>query len=133
MLSFGLYYLLLNIIVVCLRHNSSSAMTFAKTEAFTDRQQQLARMAKALSHPARVAIIEHLAKVKTCISGDIANEMPLARATVSQHLQELKQAGLIQGTIDGQKICYCLDPEGINLLSALFNEFADVTQSNSCC
>lgn len=107
-------------------------MTFAKTEAFTERQQQLARMAKALSHPARIAIIEHLAKVKTCISGDIANEMPLARATVSQHLQELKQAGLIQGTIDGQKICYCLDPDGIALLNSLFDEFATVAQQPCC-
>ena len=107
-------------------------MTYAKLEAFTETQQQVARLAKALGHPARVAIIQHLAQVGTCISGDIANELPLARATVSQHLQELKAAGLIQGTIDGQKICYCLNPETMTMLRNLFGDLTTVP-TTSCC
>lgn len=107
-------------------------MTYAKTEAFTERQQELARMAKALAHPARIAIIEHLAKVGTCISGDIANELPLARATVSQHLQELKAADLIMGTIDGQKICYCLNPQGYQAFLELMQSFMAATNKPNC-
>jgi len=84
-------------------------MTYAKTTAFTAEQQQLARVAKALAHPARVAIIQFLAGQKTCISGDIAAELPLARTTVSQHLQELKALDLIRGEIDGLTVCYCLN------------------------
>lgn len=91
-------------------------MTVAKTLSFTETQQQIAAMAKALAHPARVAIVEHLAKIGTCISGDIALQIPLARATVSQHLTELKEAGIIKGTIDGQRICYCLEPSKHNEL-----------------
>ena len=108
-------------------------MTFSKTEAFTEKQQAFARMAKALSHPARIAIVEHLLKVGTCISGDIALELPLARATVSQHLQELKAVGLIQGSIDGQKVCYCINNEGFNELLEHFTAFKTLaSQSNHC-
>jgi|SRR6476469_958632 len=95
-------------------------MTHAKTAAFTEQQQQLARLAKALSHPARVAIVELLATKTTCISGDIAAELPLARTTVTQHLQELKAAGLISGTIDGLTVCYCLNTELWQQAQALF-------------
>ncbi|SHI87181.1 DNA-binding transcriptional regulator, ArsR family [Hymenobacter daecheongensis DSM 21074] len=84
-------------------------MTHAKTAHFTEQQQQLARVAKALAHPARVAIIQLLASKTTCISGDIAAELPLSRTTVSQHLQELKAVGLIRGDIDGLTVCYCLN------------------------
>lgn len=114
--------------VVCLRH-----MTYAKLEAFTEEQQELAKLAKALCHPARIAIMQHLASVGTCISGDIANELPLARATVSQHLQELKAAGLIKGTIDGQKICYCLDEEGILALERLSQSLIAFKVKATCC
>lgn len=108
-------------------------MTFAKTDGFSAEQQMLARIAKAISHPARIAILEHLAKVGVCISGDIANELPLARPTVSQHLQELKAAGLIQGNIEGQKVCYCLNPEGTRLLANLFaNLSTAITTSCNC-
>jgi predicted transcriptional regulator len=86
-------------------------MTYAKLTGFTEGQQQLARLAKALAHPARVAIIELLAARQTCISGDIAAELPLSRTTVSQHLQELKAVGLIKGDIDGLTVCYCLNTE----------------------
>ncbi|WP_400191006.1 ArsR/SmtB family transcription factor [Hymenobacter sp. B81] len=96
-------------------------MTYAKTTAFTEQQQQLARVAKALGHPARIAIIELLAAKQTCISGDIAAELPLSRTTVSQHLQELKALDLIRGDIDGLTVCYCLNTE---LLRAVFAQFA---------
>jgi DNA-binding transcriptional ArsR family regulator len=84
-------------------------MTYAKTDLFDEKLQELAELAKVLSHPARLAILNYLAKTRMCISGDISNELPLSRTTVSQHLQELKKAGLIQGTIEGVKISYCLD------------------------
>jgi ArsR family transcriptional regulator, arsenate/arsenite/antimonite-responsive transcriptional repressor len=88
-------------------------MTYAKINAFDSDLQDVAKIAKALSHPARLAIIKHLSECDTCISGDIANEMPLSRTTVSQHLQELKNLGLIDGEIDGVRICYCLNQKKI--------------------
>jgi ArsR family transcriptional regulator len=95
-------------------------MTYAKTAVFTEEQQQLARMAKALAHPARVAIIQLLAGKQTCISGDIAAELPLSRTTISQHLQELKALDLIRGEIDGLTVCYCLNT---NLLRQVQQQF----------
>ena len=84
-------------------------MGATKTEHFTDRQNELATLAKALGHPARIAILDYLLKVNTCICGDIVNELPLAQPTISQHLKELKNAGLIKGDIEGNSICYCID------------------------
>lgn len=98
-------------------------MTYARTAAFTTDQQQLARAAKALAHPARVAIIQLLASKKTCISGDIAAELPLARTTVSQHLQELKALDLIRGEIDGLTVCYCLNTELLLEVQQQFTAF----------
>ncbi len=92
---------------------NNKIMTYAKTDAFDSDLQYIARIAKALSHPARLAIIKYLAECNSCISGDIANELPLSRTTVSQHLQELKNLGLIEGEIDGVKICYCLNQKNI--------------------
>lgn len=83
-------------------------MGYKKTELFDNDLQDLAEIAKVMSHPARLAILRYLAKCKTCISGDISNEIPLSRTTVSQHLQELKRVGLIIGEIDGLKMNYCL-------------------------
>jgi ArsR family transcriptional regulator len=79
-----------------------------KTEVFTPELQELARFSKVLSHPARLAILQYLAETKTCISGDISDQLPLSRSTVSQHLKDLKELGLIRGEIDGLKINYCL-------------------------
>jgi DNA-binding transcriptional ArsR family regulator len=79
----------------------------------------LARLAKAIAHPARVAIIRLLAHREGCIVGDIVDELPLAQSTVSQHLKQLKQAGLIRGEVDGPRICYCVEPGAIALLKAL--------------
>lgn len=91
-------------------------MGLTKTEHFTDKQNTIATLAKALGHPARVAIIEYLMKVDTCICGDIVNELPLAQPTVSQHLKELKNAGLIKGSIEGNAICYCINEKAIEKL-----------------
>jgi len=108
-------------------------MTYAKTAAFTTEQQQLARVAKALSHPARVASIQFLAAQKTCISGDIAAELPLSRTTVSQHLQELKALDLIRGEIDGLTVCYCLNTELLNKVHQQFTAFfLEATGGGSC-
>ncbi len=108
-------------------------MTHAKTAAFTAEQQQLARVAKALAHPARVAIIQFLARQKTCISGDIAAELPLARTTVSQHLQELKALDLIRGEIDGLTVCYCLNTELLRQVQQQFMDFfGEATASVAC-
>ena len=98
-------------------------MTIAKTTAFTTEQQQLARVAKALAHPARVAIVQLLASKTTCISGDIAAELPLARPTVFQHLQELKALDLIRGEIDGLTVCYCLNTELLRQVQQQFLSF----------
>ena len=84
-------------------------MGATKTDHFSDKQNEISTLAKAFGHPARVAIMDYLLKVDTCICGDIVNELPLAQPTVSQHLKELKNAGLIKGDIEGNTICYCID------------------------
>ncbi|HEV9037076.1 MAG TPA: metalloregulator ArsR/SmtB family transcription factor [Puia sp.] len=86
-------------------------MGVTKSEIFTDKQNKLASMMKALAHPARIAIIQHLLKTNACICGDLVDELGLAQPTISQHLKELKTAGLIQGTIEGTSVCYCIEPK----------------------
>jgi DNA-binding transcriptional ArsR family regulator len=85
-------------------------MGTAKHEEFTERDNSVARYAKALAHPARIAILRVLIQKNACICGDIVEELPLSQSTVSQHLKELKEAGLIQGDIEGRTVCYCIDP-----------------------
>ena len=94
-----------------------------KSEKFDESLQELARFAKVISHPARLAILEFLAQSETCMSGDISDFLPLGRTTVSQHLKELRNTGLIQGDIDGLKVNYCLRPEKIDHLLTLFDAF----------
>ncbi|SNR38094.1 helix-turn-helix transcriptional regulator [Flavobacterium sp. ov086] len=108
-------------------------MGATKTEHFTDKQNQIATIAKALGHPARIAIIEYLLKVNECICGDIVNELPLAQPTVSQHLKELKNAGLIKGNIEGNAICYCINEETFDVLKAYFTNIITVTKDQKCC
>lgn len=110
-------------------------MGVTKTEHFTDKQNATAILAKALGHPARVAIIDYLLKVDACICGDIVNELPLAQPTVSQHLKELKNAGLIKGEIEGNAICYCIDERAVRkLLSYFENIFKKLDEKrNNCC
>ena len=109
-------------------------MGLTKTEIFTEKQNQLAIMLKALAHPARIAILEHIIKANACICGDLVNELGLAQATISQHLKELKNAGLIQGTIEGVSVCYCIEPKAWaklqNELGIFFNAYRE---TNTCC
>lgn len=98
-------------------------MAYAKKQHFSEDLQQLAALMKVLSHPARLAILQLLAEKKECICGELVHNLPLAQSTVSQHLHELKQAGLIQGEIEGVKICYCLNWENIELLDQLTENF----------
>ncbi len=100
-------------------------MAFSKTELFSEELRQFAQYNKALSHPARLAILKYLADTKTCITGDIANELPLSRTTVNQHLKELKEAGLITGTIEGVKTCYCINKIGLDELKKVSGKFLD--------
>ncbi len=105
-----------------------------KTEAFTTELQQLARFSKVISHPARLAILQFLADAKTCITGDISDYIPLSRSTVSQHLKELKELGLIKGEVDGLKINYCLCNSQIARFKKMFDEFfKDMTSIDINC
>src|ERR1041385_264848 len=96
-------------------------MGLTKSEIFSDKQNKLALMMKALGHPARIAIIQYLIKAQACICGDLVEELGLAQATISQHLKELKNAGLIQGTIDGTSVCYCIEHNAWKLLQKELN------------
>jgi len=108
-------------------------MGVTRTDHFTDEQNQLAIVAKALGHPARIAIIEHLLTVNTCICNDIVDELPLAQSTVSQHLKELKNAGLIKGNITGNSICYCISEETFGLLTDYFSRIIVTVTNQKCC
>ncbi len=102
---------------------------------YTVNQEQVARFAKAMGHPARVAILQFLANRTTCYFGDIHEELPIAKATVSQHLKELKEAGLIQGEVETPKVKYCINRETWQLAKTLFGEFFDdcACKKESCC
>lgn len=108
-------------------------MGATKREHFTEQQNRIANIAKALGHPARIAIIEYLMKVNECICGDIVNELPLAQPTVSQHLKELKNAGIIKGNIEGNSICYCIDEKAIEVLNAYFSKIIETVSKTKCC
>lgn len=108
-------------------------MGATKTFHFTEIQNQIAAMMKALGHPARVAIVEYLQKVDQCICGDIVNELPLAQPTISQHLKELKNAGLIKGAIEGNSICYCINDEAFEVLIQYFTETVANSKKKKCC
>ena len=110
-------------------------MGASKTEAYTNKELTLAKYAKALSHPARVAILNVLLKKQACICGDIVEELPLSQSTVSQHLKELKEAGLIKGDIDGVSVCYCIDEKERKKASNLINGFMEMFKGNKadCC
>ena len=109
-------------------------MGLTKTENFTSRQNELAAIAKAIGHPARVAILQYLLKVNACICGDLVAEIPLAQPTISRHLQELKAVGIIKGSITGTSVNYCIDAvrwrEVQNLLNGLFNTYVSDQDCN---
>jgi DNA-binding transcriptional ArsR family regulator len=105
-----------------------------KAEHFDESLQELAKFSKVLSHPARLAILKYLAEAKTCISGDISGYLPLGRTTVSQHLKELKDLGLIKGEIDGLKINYCLNCKRIRQYLQLYEDFfLEIRKQDSLC
>ncbi len=106
-------------------------MGVTQTHLFTEEQNEIALLAKAIAHPARIAILQHLIKTKSCINGDLVLEIGLAQATISQHLRELKDAGLIQGSIDGTRVNYCIHPEKWAALKSLFHDFFD--SYSDCC
>lgn len=110
-------------------------MGATKSDRFTEEQNSLSALAKALGHPARVAIIEYLLKVDTCICGDIVDALPLAQPTVSQHLKELKNAGIIKGNIEGTAICYCINEKGFEKIKFFFDHVARTIENkkSDCC
>ncbi|MGB7785036.1 MAG: metalloregulator ArsR/SmtB family transcription factor [Salinimicrobium sp.] len=112
-------------------------MGVTKTQLFSPQQNELAALAKVLAHPARIAILEVLLQTKTCINGDLVQELGLAQATISQHLRELRESGIIQGNIEGVSVCYCIAPEKWEQLSKLFKDFFaqydSPASSESCC
>ena len=109
-------------------------MGITKTENFNPSQNKLAKFAKVLGHPARIAILEYLLKKNACICGDLVDELPLSQSTVSQHLKELKSVGLIQGEIEGNSVCYCIDAKVWKETQAALNEMFDSYKGeNKCC
>jgi DNA-binding transcriptional ArsR family regulator len=110
-------------------------MGVTKSDQFTEDNNAVAQLFKSLGHPARIAIIEYILKENSCVCGDIVKELPLAQPTISQHLKELKNAGLIKGSIEGNSICYCINDEAVeklqNYFGSIFSKLAN--QQNKCC
>jgi len=108
-------------------------MATNKKEAFGQDEQELAALAKALAHPARIAILKELARRQTCICGEIVEVLPLAQSTVSQHLKELQLAGLVQGTVEGVKSCYCINRATFQRFEKMLESFFTTTANQQCC
>lgn len=109
-------------------------MGATKTTDYTQQEMSIAKYAKAFSHPARVAILNLLLKKQACVCGDIVDELPLSQSTVSQHLKELKEVGLIKGDIEGASVCYCIDEQAWNTAKKQLNQlFDNVNVSSKCC
>ncbi len=108
-------------------------MGASKTTAFTKEQNWIATVAKAIGHPARVAILEYLQQVDSCICGDIVDKLPLAQPTISQHLKELKNAGLIRGQVEGTSICYCIDVKALDKFMTYFDQLNHQLKTKKCC
>lgn len=109
-------------------------MGLTKAEIFTDKQNKLAAMMKALAHPARIAILQYLIKAQACVCGDIVEELGLAQATISQHLAELKKVGLVTGTIEGTSVCYCIDGKVWEHYKSVLNAFfVKYVNKDNCC
>ncbi|PZF71615.1 ArsR/SmtB family transcription factor [Taibaiella soli] len=108
-------------------------MGLTKTEIFTEEQNRLATMLKALAHPARIAILQQIIKANACICGQLVDELGLAQATISQHLKELKNAGIIQGTIEGVTVCYCIEPTAWKIMKNNMAAFFASYNPTTCC
>jgi DNA-binding transcriptional ArsR family regulator len=108
-------------------------MGATKSFEFSVKENRLAKYGKALSHPARIAILKLLSQKQTCVCGDIVDELPLSQSTVSQHLKELKEAGLIKGEIEGARVCYCIDEKEWRVAQAWLNGLFDSYKGGTCC
>ena len=123
---------LINLYIVILQY-IDYIMGVTKIENFTESQNALASLAKAIGHPARVAILEHLLSTKSCICGDLVDQLPLSQATVSQHLKALKESGLIKGNIEGTSVCYCINSDTWQKAHTLLNKMFDSLNNANCC
>ena len=110
-------------------------MGASKSAGFTEEQNDISQVFKALGHPARIAIIQHLMNIKSCICNDLVGILPLSQATISQHLRELKEAEIIKGTIEGTSVCYCLNSNVFETMINTLEEFKELDQKNTkeCC
>ncbi len=109
-------------------------MGVTKSEIFSGLQNELASVARVLGHPARIAILQQIIKSESCICGDLVNEIGLAQPTISQHLRELKNAGIIKGDIEGTRVCYCINEDKWEEIKVLFNSFFDSrVKPGDCC
>lgn len=119
-------------LIVILQLNNEK-MGISKTEIFSEGQNEIATFSKVFGHPARVAILQHLFRINTCICGDLVDEIGLAQPTISQHLKELKNLGLIKGNIEGTSICYCIDIENWTKMKQVMLQFLDQDISKETC
>jgi DNA-binding transcriptional ArsR family regulator len=110
-------------------------MGLAKSEMFTDEQNEISLFGKVFGHPARVSILQYLFKINSCVCGDLVNEIGLAQPTISQHLKELKHLGLIKGNVEGTSVCYCINTENWTKMKATMLQFLnqDISNKNDCC
>ena len=108
-------------------------MGLTKSEIFTDEQNRIAEIAKVLGHPARIAILDFLIKLKSCVCGDLVKDIGLAQPTISQHLKELKKVGIIKGTIEGTSVCYCIDEENWEQIKNTLHKFLNKNPTENCC
>jgi len=110
-------------------------MGLTKTEMFTGQQNEISSFAKVLGHPARIAILQYLFKIDSCVCGNLVNEIGLAQPTISQHLKELKNLGLIQGNIEGTSVCYCINIENWTKMKEIMFQFLnqDISKNEDCC
>lgn len=108
-------------------------MGLTKSEIFTEEQNKIAAIAKVLGHPARIAILEFLIKLKSCVCGDLVKDIGLAQPTISQHLKELKNAGIIKGKIEGTSVCYCIDQDNWEEIRNILSKFLNKNSVENCC
>ncbi|QNM84166.1 winged helix-turn-helix transcriptional regulator [Polaribacter pectinis] len=108
-------------------------MGLTKSEIYTEEQNKIAAIAKVLGHPARIAILEFLIKLQSCVCGDLVKEIGLAQPTISQHLKELKKVGIIKGTIEGTSVCYCIHQENWSKIKNTLNKFLNQNLNENCC
>lgn len=126
--------MLVFILIVILQYINET-MGLTKSEIFTQEQNELAAIARVFAHPARVAILQHIFNTESCICGDLVEEIGLAQPTISQHLKELKNLGVIKGNIEGTSVCYCIDTEHWNRVKTTFMTLLDldINSAPSCC